>query len=53
VLNLGNGPFRAFYRSTGGFVTVAVGAVMSVVGSLLIARLGRLPEEPRVLGGTT
>jgi tight adherence protein B len=51
VLNLGNGPFRAFYRSPGGLLTVALGAVLSAVGTALIARLGRLPEERRVFGG--
>jgi tight adherence protein B len=52
VLNVGNGPFRAFYRSTGGLVTVAIGALLSVAGSALIARLGRLPDEQRVFGGS-
>lgn len=51
VLNLGNGPFRAFYRSPGGLVTVVVGALMTGAGWLLVQRLGRVPTEPRVLGG--
>jgi tight adherence protein B len=50
VLNLGNGPFRSFYASPAGFVVVLVGALLSVVGMLCIARLGRLPVEPRVFG---
>jgi tight adherence protein B len=50
MLNVGNGPFREFYRSTGGLVTIMVGAVLSAVGSALIARLSRMPVEERVLG---
>ncbi len=50
MLNVGNGPFRSFYRSPGGLVTILVGAVLSALGSGLIARLSRLPVEERVLG---
>lgn len=53
LLNVGNGPFRDFYRSPAGLGTVVVGAVLTVVGSVLIARLGRLPVEDRVLGGAS
>ena len=52
VLNLSHGPFRAFYRTPAGFVVVLVGAVGDAwLGSMWIARLGRLPSEPRVFDG--
>lgn len=50
LLNVGNGPFRHFYRSPAGFVTVVAGAVLTLVGWSLIVRIGRLPAERRVLG---
>jgi tight adherence protein B len=52
VLNLSRGPFRAFYRTPPGLVVVLVGAVASIVGSALIARLGHVPTERRVFDGT-
>ncbi len=51
VLNIGHGPFRAFYESSAGLVVVVIGALLSAVGSAWIARLGNLPTEPRVFGG--
>jgi len=45
------GPFRAFYRSAGGAVTLALAAVLTVVGMLVLGRLGREPVEDRVLAG--
>ena len=54
LLNVAHGPFRAFYRSAPGLVVVVIGAVLSAMGSAWIARLGRIPTEPRVfVGGTT
>ena len=44
------GPFREFYSSPGGLLVVTVGAVMSLGGMALVARLGRDPVEPRVFG---
>jgi tight adherence protein B len=44
------GPFRDFYRSSGGFVTLLVAAVLTVVGMLVLGRLGRDQEEERVFG---
>ena len=42
--------FRRFYSSAGGLVVVGVGVAMSSGGMAIIARLGRLPGEARVLG---
>lgn len=44
------GPFRDFYGTTLGLVVIVIGGVMSLAGSLLVGRLGRQPDEPRVLG---
>jgi tight adherence protein B len=44
------GPFRAFYRSGGGFVTLAVAACLTALGVLLLGRLGRDEDEERVFG---
>ena len=44
-----NDGFRAFYRTTAGFVVICIGAAMAFVGWKLINAIGRLPEEPRVL----
>ncbi|MGH3440864.1 MAG: type II secretion system F family protein [Nitriliruptorales bacterium] len=52
VLTLQNGPFREFYRSTGGVLVVIAGGVMSTVGAWLVGRLSRDPEEERVFGGS-
>lgn len=46
------GAFRAFYRSSAGVLVVAVGGAMSLFGMWLVGRLGREPEEERVLGGS-
>lgn len=45
------GPFREFYATRAGLVVVGVGGVLSLVGAILVNRLGRQPDEPRVLGG--
>ncbi len=44
-----SGPYRDFYSSGGGLVVIVVGSVMALGGMALIARLGRLPAEARVL----
>ena len=44
-----NDRFRDFYRSTTGFVVICIGAGMAFLGWKLIAAIGRLPEDPRVL----
>ena len=51
LLTIGDGPFRDFYRGAGGAVVVVLGAVLSAVGALLIARLGGIPIEARVFDG--
>lgn len=45
------GPFRDFYGTNLGLAVIVAGGVMSLAGSLLVGRLGRQPDEPRVLGG--
>lgn len=49
LLTLRDGPYRAFYGSAPGFVVIVVAAVITFLGGALIARLGRRPDEPRVL----
>lgn len=44
------GDFRDFYGSTGGFLVMGIGAVVSGLGILLAERLGRDEVEERVLG---
>lgn len=43
------GPFQAFYTSSNGALVIAVGAVISLLGVALVARLSAVEEEPRVL----
>lgn len=45
------GAFRDFYSSSAGFLVVAIGGVMSLVGVAIASRLGSQPSEPRVFGG--
>lgn len=45
-----SGAFRDFYSSPAGFLVVAVGGVMSLVGVAIASRLGAQPTEPRVFG---
>lgn len=45
------GPFRDFYATSAGLGVIIAGGILSLSGSLLVGRLGRNPEEPRVLGG--
>ena len=42
------GAFRAFYQSGGGVVTLLLGAGLSAIGVVVLGRLGREPDEPRV-----
>lgn len=44
------GPFRDFYRTSGGVLTVLLGAAMSAAGMVVLGKLGRVPDEPRVFG---
>lgn len=46
------GPFRDFYASAAGVIVVVVGALISVFGAWLVARLSRDTIEPRVLGSS-
>jgi tight adherence protein B len=42
---------RAAFDSVQGMVVLVGGALATVVGYRMMLALGRLPEEPRVLGG--
>lgn len=44
------GPFRDFYATRLGLAVIVVGGVLSLTGALIVGRLGRQPDEPRVLG---
>ena len=45
--------YRDFYQSPAGLAVVVVAGVLSVVGSLWVARLSREPVEERVFGGAS
>lgn len=49
LLTVRDGPYRQFYGSAPGFVIIAVAGVLTLVGGVLVSRLGRRPDEPRVL----
>lgn len=44
-----NDGYRSFYRTPGGWIVVTLGVLMAVGGWKLIAALGRIPAEERVL----
>jgi tight adherence protein B len=46
------GPFRDFYRSSGGFATLVVAACLTGIGMLFLGRLGRDEDEERVFGSS-
>ena len=48
MLNQGGGPFREFYQSGPGVAVIALGAILTGIGSIIIARLARVPVEARV-----
>jgi tight adherence protein B len=50
ALTIRAGPFRDFYRSTGGLIVVLVAGLLSLVGGFLIGRLSRTQGEQRVFG---
>jgi tight adherence protein B len=45
------GPGRDFYATAAGAAVIAVGTVLSIVGMVIVTRLGRLPDEPRPFAG--
>ncbi|MBT8217161.1 MAG: type II secretion system F family protein [Acidimicrobiia bacterium] len=51
LITMRGGPFREFYQSPAGAVTVIVGAILSLIGLLIVSRLSRDPVEPRVFAG--
>jgi len=52
ALTIREGPFRDFYRSTGGLVVVLIAGFLSVVGGFFIARLASTRAEQRVFGSS-
>jgi tight adherence protein B len=48
LLTFRPGPGRDFYASAGGWAVIVVGTTFSLLGMLIVNRLGTLPEEPRV-----
>jgi len=49
ALTVRPGPFRDYYRTGAGVATLAVAAALSLVGVVLLDRLGRQHDEQRVL----
>lgn len=43
--------YQAFYRSSTGWMVVFFGGLLSLIGLVVISRLGRLPGEERTLAG--
>lgn len=50
ALTVRAGPFRDFYRSRGGVVTLLVAGALTALGVFALGRLGREPAEDRVFG---
>lgn len=48
LLTFRPGPGREFYASGAGVAVIVLGTSLSLLGMVLVRRLGRLPEEPRV-----
>ncbi len=48
LLTFRPGPGRDFYSSGAGVAVIIVGTSLSLMGMLIVSRLSRLPEEPRV-----
>lgn len=43
--------YRSFYTQPAGWLVIAVGGLMCLVGLVVISRLGRVPTEERILAG--
>ncbi len=50
ALTVRPGPFRDFYRSSGGVVTLVLAGLLTALGVFALGRLGREPAEERVFG---
>lgn len=48
MITIRGGPFREFYQGPAGILTVVIGALLSLMGLLIVARLSRDPAETRV-----
>jgi tight adherence protein B len=53
ALTVRAGPFRDFYRSRGGVVTLVIAGVLTAIGVFALGRLGEEPTEERVFGPKT
>ena len=51
AMNIQDGPIRSFYSSTGGFVVITIGAILSTIGLVIVSNLAAEPDEMRVFGG--
>ena len=51
IMTYREGPGRDFYSTAAGIAVILFGTAMSAVGMMIVNRLGRLPEEPRVFTG--
>lgn len=49
----GRGPGGAAFDTPTGIAVLAIGAAVSVIAYLAMLRIGRLPDEPRVLRGSS
>jgi tight adherence protein B len=47
------GPFRDFYGTGRGALVLAMGAALSAVGMMIVRKLARVEDEPRVFGERT
>jgi tight adherence protein B len=52
ALTVRPGPFRVFYQSPAGALTLVVAGALTIVGVIVLGRLAREPTEPRVFGGS-
>ena len=50
VMTARSGAFREFYSTSTGALVVVLGGILSIVGLIVVSRLGSQPVEPRVLG---
>ena len=50
ALTATEGPFRDFYRRGAGIAVLLVAGALSALGVLILGRVGREPDEPRVFG---
>lgn len=52
LLTFGGGIFQEFYQSTQGTLVILLGLLLSILGTVILSRLGRSEIEPRVFHGS-